>query len=159
MSEENKKINLDDELEDYAQELKLLELIKNRQEITNHWLVEILEVLKKLSSEGYEITVPKDGIVDPPVKEIMEEVLEYTSPGIDLAPTKKGKEETKTLTKIQVESVFPLEKSYMLKDGKGYVAFIGKKLVKSATGDTVFLTEAAQHWFTEDKIQWKKEER
>ena len=61
-------------------------------------------------------------------------------------------------TTKQLKVIKELENSYMLKE-KGLVAFIGKKLVETATGDTVFLTDAAQHWFTEDHIKWKKEKR
>ena len=130
------------ELMDYAKELIFLEMIKDRIEVNNHWLVEILNVLKELRDQGFEVSIPKEAETEKIEKPIVKDT--------------KAEE---TLTKIQVESVFPLENSYMLKDGKGNVAFIGKKLVKSATGDTIFLTEAAQHWFTEDKIQWKKDER
>ena len=148
-------VEKDDEVElmEYAKELKLLERIGDRIEVNNHWLVEILGVLKEIRNREFEVSIPKeaetekiDETVDPPIKEIMKEVLE-------------GNKEDKTLTKIQVESVFPLDNSYMLKDGKGHVAFIGKKLVKSATGDTVFLTEAAKKWFTKDKIKWKLDGR
>jgi len=130
------------ELMEYAKELKLLERIGDRIEVSNHWLMEILGVLKELRNDGFAISIPKE----PETEKIEKSVVEDT----------KTEE---TLTKIQVESVFPLDNSYMLKDGKGHVAFIGKKLVKSATGDTIFLTEAAQHWFTKDKIQWKKDDR
>ena len=144
------------ELMDYAKELKFLERIGDRIEVSNHWLCEILKVLKEIRNDGFEVTIPENQ-----QKTSKESETEELQTNVSKDTTKETfieKTDIKKLFKIKVDTVKELENSYMLKE-KGLVAFIGKKLVETATGDTVFLTDAAQHWFTEDHIKWKKDDR
>ena len=146
----------DVELMDYAKELKLLELIKDRIEVSNHWLVEIKNVLMEIADQGFTMIIPENQqkvSKESETEELQTDVVKGTTIMEEIFKT-----DIKKLAKLKVDSVKELENSYMLKD-KGLVAFIGKKLVETATGDTVFLTDAAQHWFTEDHIKWKKDDR
>lgn len=148
------------ELMDYAKELKLLEeirelgdLIKSRIEITNHWLHEILLKLSGKTEDQQKVSK------EPEIEELKIDTAKDTEIEKTVEIQSKTDVSIKPMTKIKVESVRVLENSYMIKNGLGQVAFVGKSLVKSATGDTLFLTDAAQHWFTADKIKWKKDDR
>ena len=61
---------------------------------------------------------------------------------------------------LDVESYEVIKKSYLIKD-HGQKAFIGQSLVKSIEktkeGFVLYFTEAAQIWFTYDKINWEED--
>lgn len=149
------------ELMDYAKELKLLELIKDRIEVSNHWLVEIMKVLREIQNEGYKITIPEDqqkvskGSETETIEKIQEKVLiKKKSPGFGVKKDVSDEDKADFI----FEEITAMDKSIMVKNKSGQVAFIGNSLVKDHSKTKLWLTTKAKHWFTEEKIKWKEDD-
>ena len=131
---------------------------------------EVIDLMKEIEEENPELKEVMEIVKTKQYKTLYNAIYKALKKAIDYAieknlfsgvPGKTSKPKKPTLEVIEAKSITPIEKddkitSYMIKNDKGKIAFIGKGLVEKTENNKIYLNAKAQKWYTEDHIKWQE---